>query len=113
MYIVFLAMLSLAVSFDDGTDEVTEEAGQEEIAGLTNDSIQEEQPLSSRVFVIPTSRNVMRGSKFEAQIVLAEIDTLHDPQIFIDSGKRLLLGTCHTRGHSDTEGLCRGCQRQG
>ena len=84
MYIVFLAMLSLAVSFDDGTDEVTEEAGQEEIAGLTNDSIQEEQPLSSRVFVIPTSRNVMRGSKFEAQIVLAEIDTLHDPQIYID-----------------------------
>ena len=32
MYIVFLAMMSLAVSFDDGTDEVTEEAGQEEIA---------------------------------------------------------------------------------
>ena len=84
MYIVFLAMLSLAVSFDDGTDEETDKAGQEEIAGLTNDSIQEEQPLSSRVFVIPTSRNVMRGSKFEAQIVLAEIDTLHDPQIFID-----------------------------
>lgn len=84
MYIVFLAMLSLAVSFDDGTDEETDKAGQEEIAGLTNDSIQEELPLSSRVFVIPTSRNVMRGSKFEAQIVLAEIDTLHDPQIFID-----------------------------
>ena len=28
MYIVFLAMLSLAVSIDDGTEEVAEEAGQ-------------------------------------------------------------------------------------
>ncbi|MEE1080908.1 MAG: GldM family protein [Bacteroidales bacterium] len=84
MYIVFLAMLSLAVSIDEGTEEAADEVGQEEIAGLTNDTIHEEQTLSSRVFVIPTSRNVMRGSKFEAQIVLAEIDTLHDPQIYID-----------------------------
>ena len=59
MYIVFLAMLSLAVSIDDGTEEVAEEAGQEEIAGLTNDTIPEEQTLSSRVF---DARLEVRGS---------------------------------------------------
>lgn len=86
MYIVFLAMMSLAVSFDDGSakpEEPGEDEGPEE--GMADTiSLAEEQTLSSRVFVIPTSRNVMRGSKFEAQIVLAEIDTLHEPHIFIN-----------------------------
>lgn len=87
MYIVFLAMLSIAVSFgDEGDDVVAPEAAQEEGTAdslLVTGEVKDES-LSSRVFVIPTSRNVMRGSKFEAQIVLAEIDTLHSPQIFID-----------------------------
>lgn len=39
-------------------------------------------------FVIPASKNVMRGSKFTAQIVLAAIDTTQSPDIYID-GKRL------------------------
>ncbi len=34
-------------------------------------------------FVIPTSRNVMRGQKYEAQIVMAAIDSTQSPQIYI------------------------------
>ena len=34
-------------------------------------------------FVIPTSRNVMRGQKYEAQIVMAAVDTTQTPQIYI------------------------------
>lgn len=34
-------------------------------------------------FVIPTSRNVMRGSSFEAQIVMAAVDTTQTPSIYI------------------------------
>ena len=34
-------------------------------------------------FVIPTSRNVMRGSTFEAQIVMAAVDTTQTPSIYI------------------------------
>lgn len=34
-------------------------------------------------FVIPTSRNVMRGSVFEAQIVMAAVDTTQTPNIYI------------------------------
>lgn len=39
-------------------------------------------------FVIPQSRNVMRGSKYSANIVLAAVDTTQRPLIFIN-GKRL------------------------
>lgn len=35
-------------------------------------------------FVIPNSRNVMRGSKYEAQIVMAAVDSTQTPAIFID-----------------------------
>ena len=34
-------------------------------------------------FVIPTSRNVMRGSVYEAQIVMAAVDTTQTPSIYI------------------------------
>lgn len=34
-------------------------------------------------FVIPNSRNVMRGSVFEAQIVMAAVDTTQTPNIYI------------------------------
>ncbi len=34
-------------------------------------------------FVIPNSRNVMRGQKYEAQIVMAAVDTTQTPQIYI------------------------------
>lgn len=34
-------------------------------------------------FVIPNSRNVMRGSVFEAQIVMAAVDTTQTPSIYI------------------------------
>jgi gliding motility-associated protein GldM len=39
-------------------------------------------------FVIPNSRNVMRGSQYEAQIVMAAIDTTSTPEIYI--GGKLL-----------------------
>lgn len=39
-------------------------------------------------FVIPASRNVMRGSKYTAQIVLAAIDSTQTPDIFVN-GKKL------------------------
>lgn len=38
--------------------------------------------------VIPTSRNIVRGSDFSAQIILAAVDSTKRPQIFID-GKEL------------------------
>ena len=34
-------------------------------------------------FVIPNSRNVMRGQRYEAQIVMAAVDTTQTPQIYI------------------------------
>ena len=34
-------------------------------------------------FVIPNSRHVMRGQKYEAQIVMAAVDTTQTPQIYI------------------------------
>ena len=37
-----------------------------------------------RSLVIPTSRNVVRGSDFTAQIILAAVDSTQRPQIFID-----------------------------
>ena len=39
-------------------------------------------------FVIPSSRNVMRGSKYSAQIVLAAIDSTQTPDIYVN-GKKL------------------------
>ena len=42
-------------------------------------------------FVIPTSRNVMRGSKYEAQIVMAAIDSTQTPAIYV-GGKLLDTG---------------------
>ncbi|MEG0949351.1 MAG: gliding motility protein GldM [Bacteroidales bacterium] len=39
-------------------------------------------------FVIPSSKNVMRGSKYSAQIVLAAIDSTQTPDIFVN-GKKL------------------------
>ena len=39
-------------------------------------------------FVIPSSRNVMRGSKYSARIVLAAIDSTQTPDIFVN-GKKL------------------------
>ncbi len=39
-------------------------------------------------FVIPQSRNVMRGSRYSANIVLAAVDTTQRPTIYID-GKQL------------------------
>ncbi len=39
-------------------------------------------------FVIPQSRNVMRGSKYTANIVLAAVDTTQRPDIFVN-GKKL------------------------
>ena len=38
-------------------------------------------------FVIPSSRNVIRGSKYSAQIVLAAIDSTQTPDIFINGEK--------------------------
>lgn len=35
-------------------------------------------------FVIPTSKNVMRGSQYEAQIVMAAVDSTQTPEIYID-----------------------------
>lgn len=43
-------------------------------------------------FVIPRSRSVMRGSKYQANIVLAAVDTTQRPAIFI-GGKQLPEGT--------------------
>ena len=37
-----------------------------------------------RSLVIPTSRNVVRGSNFSAQIILAAVDSTQRPQIYID-----------------------------
>ena len=37
-----------------------------------------------QALVIPTSRNVVRGSEFSAQIILAAVDSTQRPQIFID-----------------------------
>ena len=39
-------------------------------------------------FVIPTARNVMRGSRYSAQIVLAAIDSTQTPDIYV-SGQKL------------------------
>ena len=41
-----------------------------------------------QALVIPTSRNIVRGSDFSAQIILAAVDSTKRPQIFID-GKEL------------------------
>ncbi len=38
-------------------------------------------------FVIPSSRNVMRGSRYTANIVLAAVDTTQRPTIFINGAK--------------------------
>lgn len=38
-------------------------------------------------FVIPQSRNVMRGSKYSANIVLAAVDTTQRPEIYINGNK--------------------------
>lgn len=38
-------------------------------------------------FVIPQSRNVMRGSKYSANIVLAAVDTTQRPAVFINGNK--------------------------
>lgn len=40
-------------------------------------------------FVIPNSKNIMRGGKYSANIVLAAIDTTQRPAIYIN-GKQLL-----------------------
>ncbi|MBQ8269730.1 MAG: gliding motility protein GldM [Bacteroidaceae bacterium] len=37
-----------------------------------------------RSLVIPTSRNVVRGSEFSAQIILAAVDSTQRPEIYID-----------------------------
>ena len=37
-----------------------------------------------QALVIPTSRNVVRGGEFSAQIILAAVDSTQRPQIFID-----------------------------
>lgn len=37
-----------------------------------------------RALVIPTSRNVVRGSEFSAQIILAAVDSTQRPEIYID-----------------------------
>lgn len=41
-----------------------------------------------RAFVIPSSRNVMRGASYRADIVLAAVDTTQRPRVYID-GRRL------------------------
>ncbi len=38
-----------------------------------------------RSLVIPTSRNVVRGSEFSAQIILAAVDSTQRPEIYIDN----------------------------
>lgn len=92
MYIVFLAMLALSVSGeklfegDQGAakEEMPDAAGIDDIGeGIAEveSSIAVNQ-LSA--FVIPTSRNVLRGSRYEAQIVMAAVDSTHTPKIYID-----------------------------
>lgn len=87
MYIVFLAMVALSVSGDDlsGNNNVEEPlavAEEPELQAVEVDNDYRVNQLSA--FVIPTSRNVMRGSKFEAQIVMAAVDSTHKPTIYID-----------------------------
>ena len=40
-----------------------------------------------RALVIPTSKNVVRGNEFSAQIILAALDSTQRPEIFIDNKK--------------------------
>lgn len=40
-----------------------------------------------QALVIPTSRNVVRGSEFTAQIILAAVDSTQRPEIYIDDEK--------------------------
>lgn len=88
MYLVFLAMVALNVNIKgEGEDEASGKGPEEE---LLADSIgAEEKNLFEdyKAVVIPSSRNVMRGSQFEAQIVMAAVDSVQETNIYID-GKR-------------------------
>lgn len=104
MYIVFLAMVALSVSGESLSDESGTDDGnggnggidQMAVGGLDTDSLggielrKGDVESDIRVnqfsaFVIPTSRNVMRGSQYEAQIVMAAVDTTQVPAIYIDN----------------------------
>lgn len=112
MYIVFLAMVALSVSgeslsdpehADNGTSMFSangkglDESGiggeKGGLDGLGGDSrggdavVEVDKDIHVNqlsAFVIPTSRNVLRGSRYEAQIVMAAVDSTHTPKIFID-----------------------------
>ncbi|MEZ3591119.1 MAG: gliding motility protein GldM [Muribaculaceae bacterium] len=55
---------------------------------LTNVDLGDVRVNQLNAFVIPQSRNVMRGSKYSANIVLAAIDTTQRPLIYVN-GKQL------------------------
>lgn len=94
MYIVFLAMLALSVSGEaiiegdkqGGTTDDVEgaAAGIDDLGEGISDIESDIKVNQFSAFVIPTSRNVMRGSQFEAQIVMAAVDSTQTPAIFID-----------------------------
>lgn len=92
MYIVFLAMLALSVSGEkliEGDSDAVEQE-QSDAAGIDDIGAGIAEVESSiavnklSAFVIPTSRNVLRGSRYEAQIVMAAVDSTQTPKIFID-----------------------------
>ena len=61
-----------------------------EVLGVLKSGVDEGDLRVNRInaFVIPSSRNVMRGSKYSAQIVLAAIDSTQTPDVFVN-GKKL------------------------
>lgn len=54
---------------------------------LTNVDLGDVRVNKLNAFVIPTSRNVMQGSKYSANIVLAAVDTTQRPVIYINNNK--------------------------
>lgn len=104
MYLVFLAMVALNVNIEgDGDDAAAGKPEADLLAG--NDSIgTKEKNLFEdyKAVVIPTSRNVMRGSQYEAQIVMAAVDSTQNTSIYIDGNlydakERGLYSTIATR----------------
>ena len=84
MYLVFLAMVALNVNIEgEGDDDAITQGIADQVG---TDSLEQQKSIfeNYKAVVIPTSRNVMRGSMYEAQIVLAAVDSIEATKMYID-----------------------------
>ena len=83
MYLVFLAMVALNVNIEGEGDDDASKPEPDSLAA--EDSISDNKLFDDyKAVVIPISRNVMRGSQYEAQIVMAAVDSIRETNIYID-----------------------------